>query len=234
VYLAHPFDLFQKQDQIRLSCPENGAKFVDYKATTRSYQTSSCTIHKTKDNLIKALQILFSSYSFFSTHNKTIIHRSCMCWKPTIIINFFPVPKNWTYKICITIQNASLLQCWFTAPVVHNTWSWPTIFLRWLFLKKENCGMNIIFLQHNNQAQTESNIMFLESTIAMNCLYQYFFFFFIRAWSICPRSTTAYSLIVRPLSPSHPHDFRCSHFRCQVRREILAAKGRTMGGNVGQ
>ena len=60
------------------------------------------------------------------------------------------------------------------------------------------------------------------------------FFFFIRAWSICPRSTTAYSLIVRPLSPSHPHDFRCSHFRCQVRREILAAKGRTMGGNVGQ
>jgi len=40
-----------------------------------------------------------------------------------------------------------------------------------------------------------------------------FFFFVIRAWSICPRCTTAYRLIVRPLSP---RDFKRSHFRCQA------------------
>jgi len=36
-----------------------------------------------------------------------------------------------------------------------------------------------------------------------------FFFFIIRAWSICPRYTAANRLIVRPLSP---RDFRHSHF----------------------
>jgi hypothetical protein len=61
---------------------------------------------------------------------------------------------------------------------------------------EENCGMNVMFLQHINQAQTESKIMFLESTIAINCLNQYFFFFSIRAQSICHRCTTAYRLIV--------------------------------------
>ena len=29
----------------------------------------------------------------------------------------------------------------------------------------------------------------------------FFFFFFIRAWSICPRCTVAYRLTVRPLIP---------------------------------
>jgi len=38
-------------------------------------------------------------------------------------------------------------------------------------------------------------------------------FFVIRAWSICPRCTTAYRLIVRPLSPC---DCRRSHFRHQT------------------
>jgi len=40
-----------------------------------------------------------------------------------------------------------------------------------------------------------------------------FFFFVIRAWSICPRYTAAYRLIVWPLSP---RDFRRSHFRRQA------------------
>jgi hypothetical protein len=42
-------------------------------------------------------------------------------------------------------------------------------------------------------------------------------FFFIRAWSICPRCTAAYRLIVWPLSPPpNPCGFRCSHFRHQA------------------
>jgi hypothetical protein len=41
-----------------------------------------------------------------------------------------------------------------------------------------------------------------------------FFFFVIRARSICPRCTTAYRLIVQSLSP--PVIFRCSYFCRQV------------------
>ena len=40
-----------------------------------------------------------------------------------------------------------------------------------------------------------------------------FFFFIIRAWSICPRCTTAYRLIAWP---SYPRDFRRSHFLRQA------------------
>jgi hypothetical protein len=39
------------------------------------------------------------------------------------------------------------------------------------------------------------------------------FFFVIRAWSICPKCTAAYRLIVRPLFLC---DFRRSHFCCQA------------------
>jgi hypothetical protein len=39
------------------------------------------------------------------------------------------------------------------------------------------------------------------STLATSPSYGIFFFFVIKARSICPRRTAAYSLIVRPLSP---------------------------------
>ena len=62
-------------------------------------------------------------------------------------------------------------------------------------------------------------------------------YFVIRAWSICPRCTAAYRLIVRPLSPRDFLDVPTSAARClhvHTTQEILAAKGGTMGENVGQ
>ena len=56
-----------------------------------------------------------------------------------------------------------------------------------------------------------------------------FVIFFIRARSICPRCTTAYSLIVRPLPPTSAARYLHIH----TTREILAAKGGTVGENVG-
>ena len=50
--------------------------------------------------------------------------------------------------------------------------------------------------------------------IALN-MAVFFFFFVIRARSICPRCTAAFRLIVQPLSPPQLI-FLCSHFRRQV------------------
>jgi hypothetical protein len=62
-------------------------------------------------------------------------------------------------------------------------------------------------------------------------------FFIIRARSICSRWTTAYRLIVRPLSPPpmilDVPTSAASHLHVYKTREILAAKGRTVGENVG-
>jgi hypothetical protein len=55
------------------------------------------------------------------------------------------------------------------------------------------------------------------------------FFFFFVAWSICPRCTAAYGLIVRPLSPPVILDVPTS-----AAREILAAKDGTVDENVGR
>jgi len=64
------------------------------------------------------------------------------------------------------------------------------------------------------------------------------FFFVIRARSICPRCTAAYGLIVRPLSfPPMILDVPASaarHLHAHMTREILAAKGGTVGENVGR
>jgi len=64
-----------------------------------------------------------------------------------------------------------------------------------------------------------------------------FYFFVIRARSICPRCTAAYRLIVRPLSPPWFLDVPTSTARClhvHTTQEILAAKGGTVGENVGR
>jgi len=61
-------------------------------------------------------------------------------------------------------------------------------------------------------------------------------FFVIRARSICPRCTAAYRLIVQPLSPPVILDVptsATSRLHVYKTREILAAKGRTVGENVG-
>jgi len=65
----------------------------------------------------------------------------------------------------------------------------------------------------------------------------FFSAFVIRAQSICPRCTAAYRFIVRPLSPPPWFlDVPTSAARClhvHMTREILAAKGGTVGENVG-
>jgi len=55
---------------------------------------------------------------------------------------FLPVMKNHSYEKVLKYTKHCSSKCGSTLSVAHNTWSWPTIFLQWLFLKKENCGMN--------------------------------------------------------------------------------------------
>jgi len=75
-----------------------------------------------------------------------------------------------------------------------------------------------------------------ESLVEDSSLLQFFFSFFlvIRAWSISPRCTAAYRLIVRPLSPVILDAPTSAARRLHVHttREILAAKGGIVGENV--
>jgi hypothetical protein len=53
-----------------------------------------------------------------------------------------------------------------------------------------------------------------------------FFFFVIRAWSICPGCTAVYGLIVTP--PLDVSTFAARRRHVHTTREILAAKGGTV------
>ena len=63
-------------------------------------------------------------------------------------------------------------------------------------------------------------------------------FFVIRAWSISPRCTAAYRLIVRPLPPIpvilDVPTSAARRLHVHTTRVILAAKGGTVGENVGR
>jgi hypothetical protein len=75
--------------------------------------------------------------------------------------------------------------------------------------------------------------------ILAKILATFFFFFVIKARSIYPRCTAAYGLIVRPLAPPPSvildvPIFASKRLHLLTTREILAAKGGTVGKNVGR
>ena len=77
------------------------------------------------------------------------------------------------------------------------------------------CVSIFLYLDANTQSVLHKSSNFT-ATIHRKPILKYLprvFFFIIRAWTICPRCTAAYRLIVQPLSP---RDFRHFHFRCQA------------------
>jgi hypothetical protein len=72
------------------------------------------------------------------------------------------------------------------------------------------------------------------------CRYEGFLFPFLnRAQSICPRCTAAYRLIVQPWTPTPPNGLNipisaARPFHLHTTQKILAAKGGTVGENVGR
>ena len=92
---------------------------------------------------------------YFNGHSETSIHHSHMHSFPASII-ISSGPKTLPYEQCVNYIACTVIQSADFPRANQKSWSWPKIFLKWLFLWK----------------YSGSNIMFSECTVVVTCLNQ--------------------------------------------------------------
>lgn len=89
-------------------------------------------------------------YNRFWVHSETSIHQSQTHHFHTCTAHFFSSQTTADVKKVQLYQIHCPLKCYFTIPIIQNSWTWPTKSTEWSFLRKNN-EINVTFLEHKWQ-----------------------------------------------------------------------------------